>query len=270
MYAGTTIRRGSGKIVGVHQKIDRAARRQLKIHLPKSIDFPNIKDILHFEGYNGPDGIKRKYPSTDQPWHFIDPTKSDDRELIDVISDHIINLSIALSENNSVRAAFEAAWLSHAVVDGLTPAHHYPLGDKIQELWGKSHTERNTIRDKNIIHGVNLRDTLSKNWEYWGAGGVFTTHGMFEIGVASAIASENFKDVNIDKKDITHLKKIGFEAIFMNSLHEIDSLKMYDQLGNGGWTGRLAKQTKQVLVPEMIRIVFLAWYSAIIMANKSS
>jgi len=267
MYAGTTIRRGSGKIVGVHQKIDRAASRQLKRYIPKSIEFPSIKEILHFEGSNGPDGIKRKGPSSDQPWYFIDPTKSEDRDLVVIINDHLYNLSVALRNNNKVRAAFEAAWLSHAIVDGLTPAHHYPLGDKIEELWGKSHDERTSIKDKNFIHGVNLRDTISKNWEYWGTNGVFTTHGMFEIGVASAIASENFNDVVIKKSDLALLKKDGFTAVFMNSLYKIDSLKMYDQLGNSGWTSRLAKQTSQVLIPEIIRIVFLAWYSALIMTK---
>lgn len=270
MYSGTTIRRGSGKIVGVHQKIDRASRRHLKKLLPKSVEFPVIKDILHFEGNNGPDGIKRKSPSVDQPWHFIDPTKPGGSKLIIEINDHIYNLSKALKNNNSIRAAFEAAWLSHVVVDGLTPAHHYPLGDKIAELWGKSHDERTSIRDKNIIHGVNLRDTIAKNWEYWGARGVFTTHGMFEMGVASAIASDNFKDLIIDKKDISHLKKLGFEAIFLESLRKIDKLKMYDNLGNNGWTQGLAKQTKNILVPEMIRLVTLAWYQAVIILPEDN
>ena len=268
MYAGTTIRRGSGKIVGVHQKIDRAACRQIKKYIPSSINFPSIKEILHFEGNNGPDGIKRKSSSSEQPWYFIDPAKSDDRDLIVIINDHIYNLSVALRDDNRVRSAFEAAWLAHAIVDGLTPAHHYPLGDKITELWGKSHNERTTIRDRNIIHGTNLRDTLSKNWEYWGKGGVFTTHGMFELGVASAIASDNYKDLVINKKYLKRLKKDGFEPIFIDSLHKIDSLKMYDQLGKTGWTARLAKQTSRELVPEMIQIVFMSWYMAIIMAKK--
>jgi len=269
MYAGTTIRRGSGKIVGVHQKIDRAARRHIKKYLTANIKFPVIKDILHFEGINGPDGIKRKSPSMDQPWHFIDPSNPYNSELIVTIKDHIYNLSQALRHNNGVRSAFEAAWLSHAVVDGLTPAHHYPLGDKIQELWGKPHDERTSIRDINIIRGDNLIDTISKNWEYWGTGGVFTTHSNFEFGVASAIASDSFKDVGIGRNDVIRLEKVGFEAIFMSSLRKIDSLKMYDELGEAGWTNRLALRTRRILVPEMIRVVSLAWLQAVIDSQKS-
>lgn len=269
MYAGTTIRRGSGKIVGVHQKIDRAARRHIKKYIPKSVDFPVIKDILHFEGINGPDGIKRKSPAIDEPWHFINPSNPDDRALVVVINDHLFNLSQALREKNNIRAAFEAAWLSHAVVDGLTPAHHYPLAEKIEELWGKAHDERCSVRDKNIIHGDNFRDTLSKNWKYWGTNGVFTTHNLFEIGVASAIATDNFKNVQIDKKDIVRLKRKGFEAVFLESVHKIDDLKMYDELSNHGWTQRLGIQTKKVLIPEIIRVVMLAWYQAAVNAKEN-
>ncbi len=262
MYAGTTIRRGSGKIVGVHQKIDRAACRCIKKIIPKNVVFPNIKDIIHFEGVNGPDGIKRKSPSKDEPWHFIDPSKTDDRDLIIQINNHIYNLTQALKTKNDIRAAFEAAWLAHAVVDGLTPAHHYPLGDKIEELWGKTYSERSSIRSKNIIHGVSLRDTLMKNWEYWGVGGVSTTHGMFEVGVASAVATERYNDFSIDKNDINSLKRIGFENLYLESIRKIDALKMYDRMGKDGWNRKLANETKKVLIPEMISLVILAWYQA--------
>lgn len=101
----------------------------------------------------GLDGIKRKSPSVDEPWHYVDPTRPDDTELITMILDHHHNLVEALQSGNQPRVAFEAAWLAHAIVDGLTPAHHYPLGDKIEELWGKPKDERLTIREKNVIKG---------------------------------------------------------------------------------------------------------------------
>ena len=94
MYAGTTFRRDSGRIVGVHQKIDRVARRHLNRHVSKSVDFPGIRDILHFEGKNGPDAIKRKSPSIDEPWHYIDPTNPKDLAIIAMINHHIVNLSL--------------------------------------------------------------------------------------------------------------------------------------------------------------------------------
>lgn len=264
MYAGTTIRRGSGRIVGVHQRIDRAARRHIKKYVSDSVNFPTIKSILYFEGNNGPDGLKKKSPSNDTAWYFINPSDPTDSALINIINNHIYNLTKALKSKDDVRAAFEAAWLAHAVVDGLTPAHHYPLGDKIEELFGKPYHERHTIKEKNIIHGENFRDTLSKNWEYWGAGGVFTTHGKFEIGVASAISTNNYRDPILNKDDINNLKNNGFEHIFLESLSKINALGMYEDLSRRGWTQNLAKQTQNVLIPEIIRVVSLAWYQAII------
>lgn len=262
MYAGTTFRRDSGRIVGVHQKIDRVARRHLKKHLPHGMFFPVIANILHFEGKNGPDGIKRKSPASDIPWHFIDPTKPDDRALIVMIHDHMFNLRAALKDNNEERAAFEAAWLAHAIVDGLTPAHHYPLHDKIEELWGRPHHERVTIEEKNFIRGTGRRDTLSKNWEYWGARGVFTAHFMFEWGVASAIAPEKFNTSGPTDDDFRQLERDGFEQVFLRALHKIDHMKMYDEFGKQGWTRSLGNKTKKVLIPEIIKVVCLAWYEA--------
>lgn len=270
MYSGTTFRIKSGRVIGVHQKIDRVARRHVRTHVPESLHFPTSQEILHFEGLNGPDGIKRKSPAKDEPWHYIDPKKPLDRALLVMINDHIHNLAVALKKDDQVRAAFEAAWLSHAVVDGLTPAHHYPLSDKIEELWGKVHTERITIKDKNIIHGKNRRDTISKNWEYWGTGGVFTAHIMFEWGVATTIAPQKFNEAGPTEHDYKLLENEGYEAIFLESLHKVDDMGMYDEFGRKGWTRHLANETRKVLIPEIVKAVTLAWYQAVLQAKKPS
>jgi hypothetical protein len=262
MYAGTTFRKTSGNVVGVHQKIDRIARIHLASLIKPTDFFPPIKQIIHFEGNNGPDGIKRKSPSKDEPWHYIDPTKPEDVGLITIINDHVHNLGVALQAKNEERAAFEAAWLAHSIVDGLTPAHHFPLGDKIEELWGKPHHERLTKKDKNIIKGVNRRDTFSKMWEYWGAKGVFSSHLGFELGIASMITPLKFKKACPTTAQITRLKKDGFELTFMKALTKIDNLKLYDAYNTFGWTRQNAIVAKKVLIPTIIQTVCLAWYFA--------
>ena len=269
MYSGTTFRRGSGRIVGVHQKIDRAARHTLDKHIKKSLKFPGIRSILHFEGKNGPDGLKLKGSKIDNPWHFINPANPDDHALIVMINDHIFNLSEALRDKNIVRASFEAAWMAHSITDGLTPAHHYALDDKIEELWGKTHDQRRGLKDRNIIRGINRRDTISKNWQYWGAGGVFTAHLLYEMGVASAIASEKFKTIELDSDDIKQLKAEGYESMFMKSLIKIHSLNIYDNFNKDGWNVNLAIETKNVLVPEIIKSVAMAWYQAILLSKDA-
>ncbi len=269
MYAGTTFRGHSGSIVGVHQKIDRLARRNLKKYEHKAAHFPGITDILHFEGNNGPDGVKRKQPGRDEPWHFIDPNNPNDTSLVEIINNHTYNLATALKDKDHERASFEAAWLSHVVVDGLTPAHHYPLNDKIEELWGKPHHERTSIKDKNIIKGINKRDTVSKNWQYWGAGGVFSAHISFELGVASMMATQvAYKNSQVSAKDVAMIQAVGYDDYFMKSLHRINKYKLYERFGENGWTHELADDIKKYLLPEIIKNVNLAWISAIDLSEK--
>lgn len=263
MYAGTTIGNQSGALLGAHQRIDRIARKHLSRLLKSEDLFPSQKQILYFEGNNGPDGIKRKSPSADEPWHFINPLNMHDRSLINIIIDHQKNLAVALKEENRERAAFEAAWLAHAVVDGLTPAHHYPLAEKIEELFGKPHYERASVKEKNLIRGKGVRDTVSKNWEYWGSGGVFSNHSLFEFGVATVILGRTYSKEIVTKRDLNVLKDKGYEQVFLRILQQIVSLRSYESFEKRGWTVDLSRTVRQELVPLIVKAVVLAWYAAL-------
>ena len=269
MYAGLTIRKSSGKLVGTHQKIDRVARRRLTKIISRSYEFPGIKEILHFEGKNGPDGLKLKGSNADNPWHIINPLNADDKALVKIVNDHIFNLSEALFSKDMIRSSFEAAWLAHAIVDGLTPAHHYPLDSKIEELWGKPREEIiGSRRERTIIKGDSIKDTLYRNWEYWGVGGVMNVHLTFEFGVASAIASEKFEAAGPNDSDLIRLDKVGFEVMFMEFVQKIYAMNIYEEYYKSGWTLDLAVKTREKLVPEIIKAVTLAWYQAVLIANK--
>lgn len=260
MYAGTIIRNSSGSFVGVHQKIDRVAYRLFCKSISDQTSVPTLPEILHFEGNNGPDGLKRKSPSADDPWHFIDPAEPHQGELLRHISNHYQNLVMATKQQNLTRAAFEMAWLAHAIVDGLTPAHHYPLADKIEELWGKPKDLRNSVFDKNIALGETALETISKNWQYWGAKGVWSTHFMFEWGVASSIKTTRFMNLAIDaeKTDDYH----AAEVMFLRSLDEIYQLDMYKRFWQQGWTTSLSRETRRVLIPKIIQVVAVFWNCA--------
>lgn len=268
MYAGTTISRKSGRIVGVHQKINRVALKGVKRFFDPALHFPHIADILHFEGSRGPDGVKRKSPGRDEPWHFIDPSNPSDIGLIVDINNHMHNLTRALERNNYERASFEAAWLSHAIVDGLTPAHHYPLNTKIEELWGKPHHERTSVLDKNLIRGNGSRDTLSKNWQYWGTKGVFTAHVAFEWGVATTITGHQFHSGRPTPADIKRVELEGFDVIFEEELHTIYAMNLYEIFIKNGWTHEFADRIRKELLPRIIKTVALAWYYAEYSARK--
>lgn len=263
MYSGTTISGRSGKILGAHQKIDRVARHAFERILPGT-DFPKKRDILHFEGQNGPDGIKRKSPAKDEPWHYYNPQDPNDVALIEMIENHITNLTAALKKGNTEKAAFEAAWLAHAIVDGLTPAHHFPLEAKLEEMRGAGLDTRTSIRDKLIIRqsGDTRRQMLLKNWQFWGAKGIMTTHGLFEWGVATTIAPLRLRRGYPNSNELIRVRSEGVVPMFKEAAQYIYSLNMYERFHKKGWTGKLAKQTREELAPLIVKIVTLAWYAA--------
>ena len=255
--------------MGVHQRIDRIARRELGELLPKRRYFPSEHDILHFEGLNGPDGIKRKSPGQDEPWHYIDPSDHSDEGLRQMIRDHMHNLTAALAADNKQRAAFEAAWLAHAIADGLTPAHHYPLEEKLEELRGGEGLEtRTTTRKKILLPGATRRHQLRNNWEFWGAKGVMTTHLAFELGIATTLAaSGRLPDITPTSNEIVRLKTEGLLPLFDEALHRIAGLELYEEFSRVGWTRRLARETKTELIPEIVRVITLAWYHCALAAE---
>lgn len=269
MYSGTTFTKYSGRIIGAHQRIDRVSRKHLGQLLKDNRAFPGIRPILQFEGRNGPDAIKRKSPAVDEPWHYFDPFDDDDNKLIEIIKDHHDNLVKELASQNRERAAFEAAWLAHAIVDGLTPAHHYPYEKELVLLRGGDGLEsRTTIREKLVMPGLNRRDKMRNNWKMWGPKGLFTTHGLFEMGVATLIAPLTFHEAQPTQTELAQLEEIGLVEWFKRTAREIAVLDMYQNYYKKGWTPRLAYQVRHKLGPTIVKTVTLAWYSAVTEAGR--
>lgn len=272
MYSGTTLTSWDGRLVGAHQKIDRLARNALQASMPKKASFPGKRAILHFEGLNGPDAIKRKSPAKDEPWHYYTPFDDTDTKLLDIIADHHALLAEALRAKDEVRASFEAAWLAHAIVDGLTPAHHYPYEEELIELRGGQGLEsRTTIRQKLVMPGDTRREQVHNNWKMWGPKGLLTTHGLFEWGIAAIILplSAKNKAIVLQPADIDELNEYGFLELFKRKAREVATLDMYGAYYKKGWTPQLARQVKRQLTPIIVKMVALSWYSAIAEAKKS-
>lgn len=263
MYSGTTLTKYSGSFIGAHQKIDRVARRHIKQLLKNDDRFPGIKLILSFEGKNGPDGTKRKSPAHDEPRHFYSPFDDNDSEIMTIINDHYTQLVSNLKKSNRERASFEAAWLAHALVDGLTPAHHYPYDEKLGELMaGKGMETRTSVREKMIMPGKDRREKIKNNWKMWGAKGLLITHFWFEYGISTMIKPLSFDNAKPTITDIKEVNDIGIVEWFSRAAKEIAVLNIYDRYYKIGWTPRLARTVKKQVVPIIIKTVTLAWYAA--------
>jgi len=262
MYSGSTLTPASGRILGAHQKIDRVARRHLKQLAPKAY-FPHIRGILHFEGVKGPDAIKRKSPAKDEPWHYLNPFDADDTQLIKLIESHYQLLVKALKERDSVRAGFEAAWLAHAVVDGLTPAHHYPYEEKLIELRGGEGIEtRDTYRKKLVLPGETPAHQFSNNWKMWGPKGIFMTHLMFEWGVAVLIAPSRLKWKAPTADKLTAFQEKSLGQWYREVAQDIARMSFYDEFAESGWTIPLARRIRNQLAPTLIHAVTTIWHGA--------
>jgi len=269
MYSGLTIfSKHSGVFLGTHQKIDRLSRRQLNRVAPGSEHFPTIKQILQFEGLNGPDGIKRKSPGHNEPWHYVDPFDANDTQLNDILIDHHKKLVAALKKADMIRAGFEAAWLAHALVDGLTPAHHYPYEQELSKLrGGEGRESRTTFRKKLIMTGETRRERVSNNWKMWGAGGLYTSHASFEMGVATLIKPLRFSEALPKDTDLANARDIGLVELFNRAAREVAVMDMYKNYCQKGWTPKLASQVRHRLGPILVQTVTLAWYITLIDAG---
>ncbi len=268
MYSGTTLTKYSGRVLGAHQKIDRVARRHLSRIIKDNTVFPAARSIIHFEGRNGPDGIKIKSPAKDEPWHYYNPFDEKDITLLGLIQSHYDRLVKELREGNRERAAFEAAWLAHALVDGLTPAHHYPYEEKLIELMGGQGIEtRTSVLKKNIMPGENPRQRLKNNWQMWGPRGLLLGHGLFELGVATLIKPLTFKEAVPTVQQRRRVEEIGILELFRQASREIAVLGMFTNYSQKGWTPKLAWEVRHKLGPTLVQTVCLAWYAALVEAG---
>ena len=110
--------------------------------------------------------------------------------------------------------------------------------------------------------GATRRDQLQNNWQFWGTKGLMTTHLAFEFGVASTIATLRFDDITVTDEELTAAATGDFEDLYKQTLSLIAEMDMYGEFSRAGWTRHLATETKNVLMPHIIKAVVLGWYAA--------
>lgn len=251
-----------------HQKIDRIARKHLTALIDADVFFPQLSQIVHFEGNRGPDATKLKNKqNVEQPWHFINPFDDGDTDLHGLIEIHYRSLVAALRNKDEVRSAFEAAWLAHALVDGLTPAHHYPYEKELESLRGETRHSRKGLVGRAYVRGDSPRDSLLRSFRLIGPKGLLTTHAMFEGGAYTIIAPLRLRRAKPSKEDLVAIRQNGIVTIFQRFAREIASYDMYLRFYERGWTPKLTRDIRRELAPRMVMLVTLAWYSALCEAH---
>lgn len=273
MYAGFVSSKHSVAFLGTHQKFNRAAYSVItEVVADQLIDveargelarFPSIKSIQSFEGVHGPDGLKVKAPGKEEPWHFLDPFDESDVKIFEYIDDHYNNLVKALREKNEEKAAFEASWLSHVIVDGLTPAHHYPYEHELHKIRGEDKETRNSKTKKLLVKGENVRDTAKKNWMMLGAKGLLTTHVWFEAGVTGAVLTHRIKGARPSDIELEFVRNNGLHKTLRHNAQQVARMNIYGKFMDWGMTPLLARRIRYKLAPIIVKTIALFWITAL-------
>jgi len=257
-------------IFHAHQKIDRVAYRHVRRLVGKPEGLPELKDILHFEGKRGPDASKLKNnPGAGElPWHFVDPFDIDDTELAQTIQHHYDKLVGALKGKNQTRAAFEAAWLAHALVDGLTPPHHYPYEEELEDLrGGEDRSSRTSMVRRITVKGETHRESVRRSFKLVGPKGLLMTHTAFEAGAYAIILPLGLDNAYPSPDELHLVRTLGVPVYFERLAREVGALNLYERFYKLGWTPKLARIVRRELAPRMVMMVTLAWYSALVDAG---
>jgi hypothetical protein len=168
-----------------------------------------------------------------------------------------------LKKGNQERSAFEAAWLAHAIVDGLTPAHHYPFEEELKQLTGgKGREHRTSIRDKLIQKGETKTGTIRNFYKFFGPRGLMMGHVLFEQGFAYIVSPLRLPDARPTEKDLAEIKDYGPSEYFIRHAREVAVRDIYNRYLAKGWTPALSNEIRHHLAPLMVKTVTVTWYSA--------
>lgn len=246
-----------------HQKLDRVALRHLRELVPSEAFFPRFRQIVHFEAGHGPDGAKlKRHHQAEQPWHFVDPHDGSSTAFHKQLDFHYRELVTALKQRDEVAAAFQAAWLAHALVDGLTPAHHHPYEEALTDLRGESPHTRKGILGRAFVKGETWRASVSRSLKLIGPKGLLTTHALFEAGAYTIIAPLKLRTAMPSSAEVEDVIERGVVPIFREQAKQVAGFHMYDRFYARGWTAALSQDVRRELAPRMVKMVTLAWYAA--------
>jgi hypothetical protein len=261
MYSGFITPKRTVARVGIHQRFDMAAYKMIEPYLPTAEGaFPSLKGILHFEGYYGPDGLKVKSRGEHEPSHLYNPA-DDTGQVPRLIQSHYNALVAALKAEDHIRAAFEAAWMAHYIGDGLTPAHHWPLEEKVAEAAAKA---AKTTKGEDTGKFTAL---AKKSWALWGAKGHLSTHFNFEMGIAFAMLVFKIKPI-FSEHELARARQLGPVDYFKSEALAVADLHLYDRFYREGWTNDLARIVKNDLAPRAARTIGLIWLMALLEAGQ--
>ena len=96
----------------------------------------------------------------------------------------------------------------------------------------------------------------------WGPKGLFTTHALFEWGVAVLIAPSRLKWKVPTPDKLAAFKQQSIGAWYRDLAQDIARMKFYDDYYVSGWTLPLARRVRNQLAPVLMQAVTVIWHGA--------
>jgi hypothetical protein len=259
VYSGFINSKRTLPAVGVHQRFDSAAYRLVAPQMQRQ-RFPTRRQIIGFEGVNGPDGLKAKSPGQHEPGHLYNP-QTDVGDIPGLIEAHYGTLVAALRRGDLVRAAFDAAWLAHYICDGMTPAHHFPLDAELAAYGADYASKPHRYKHAVVVRGPTTAQTIKTSWALWGGKGLLSTHFNFEMGVATALVGRRIR-TRLDAATVEQARRSGPVAYFKQQAQDIASLQMYERFYAQGWSADMAQLVVRRLAPQTVQAIAVVWLLA--------
>ena len=127
---------------------------------------------------------------------------------------------------------------------------------------GRSQRRAHDYQRKMLFRVISRRDQLSKNWQYWGAKGVFDTCHV-EFGVASTITPLRFANSLPDGNLIVRARRGGFETVMREFVWKVFDLNMFNGILQIWLEPAIWRVPRRQLVPIIkLQAVILAWLLA--------
>ena len=97
---------------------------------------------------------------------------------------------------------------------------------------------------------------------YFGLSGLIFGRASFK-SVPCSLAYPRFKDAIPSNDEILQVKNHGYREYYLDQVHAVASMKMYDNFSKSGWTTELAWQTNHELMQIIIKSVILGWLASV-------
>ncbi|MEA3429749.1 MAG: hypothetical protein U9R08_00600 [Nanoarchaeota archaeon] len=236
------------EFLGTHQKIDFASYISAFGKLFNKKRFPNYNWIEVSSGALGPDmlwlrGLQKS------SWHVYNPRtkKGGACTAVQRFYDKLV-MELSKKRPKMRKAGKYAAWLSHFIVDALTPSHQegrYKIKEPIKD-WFDPHWDEN-------------KSPVLNFWK---------NHALFEIRIALMYMFKKLNRAKMNKKFIkTCRQKFRTDKVkeyIEKKSREVYKLKIYDVYKRLGFNKNVKMLITRRLVPIMVSTVATVWRNAYI------